>query len=196
MTIHVTRRFLGLGRRREDPLSFLSCAGDKPFFSAPVGSFVGCLFNVFAAGRPGDAEILVVVDGKWNSDPSRNTFIDLGLCGGNVFDVTVMDTRGCLGDVDGDALFRRASLPRRAKNARLPPDPTAPSPAARFIVPVAPVAAAQAGAAADICAADFEGATTSVHHAQGLLGIKVELVFDHCPHVNCTRTCSFFFARR
>ena len=152
-----------------------------PLFSAPVDSFVGCLFPFFAAGRAGGA--LVVVDGKRISDPSRISFLDLGLGGGEVFEVTVLDTCGCLGGVEGEALTRRTSLPRRAKNARTPTLGALPDPPLAPAVPTPTGRAAPPFIAPDICEADFVGATASIHHAQGLLGTKVEMVFEHCPYL-------------
>ena len=128
----------------------------------------------------------MVVDGKRISDLERISFLDLGLRGGGEFEVSVVDTGGCLGGADGGGLARRTSIPRQAKNARAPalgalPDPTpgpaVPAPTARVVPPPPPFTSSE------ICEADFVGATSSVHHAQALLGTKVEVVFEHNPHV-------------
>ena len=103
----------------------------------------------------------------------------------SAFDVGIAWGNCCLGGLEYESpanspLRRRPSLPRacRSKKSRQagppPPFPPVTTPSTR----AATAPEAQEG---DFCEADFAGATTSVHHAQCLLGTRVEMIFAKAP---------------
>ena len=97
-------------------------------------------------------------------------------------------------------LARRASIPRACNAA---PAPVATPVVAQPFLPATPPgggggATTQAEEAPALCEADFVGATASSHHAQCVLGVKVEMIFGQRPYAGTVVSWEAFpeFGRR
>ena len=103
----------------------------------------------------------------------------------SAFDVGISWGNCCLGGFESKSpanlpLRRRPSLPRacRSKKSRQADPPPLYPP---VTTPSTRAAAAPEAQEDGFCEADFAGATTSVHHAQCLLGTRVGMIFAKAP---------------
>jgi hypothetical protein len=114
----------------------------------------------------------------------------------STFDVGITWRNRCLGGCENESpasspLRRRPSLPRacRSKKSR-EADPPPPSPP--VTTPSTRAATAPEVQEVAFCEDDFTGATTSVHHAQCLLGTRVEMIFEKAPFTGTVQDYEVF----